>query len=138
MGLVRKQLSNSLITARSDKFQKDMSYDREREMFDAKCGDCGNDCQIPFKPKEDRPVYCKECFQKHKPEPRGGSRFGGRSSYGRGDRGDRGSRFGRRDDRPREMFDAKCGDCGNDCQIPFKPKEDRPVYCRECFQNHRQ
>jgi CxxC-x17-CxxC domain-containing protein len=94
--------------------------------------------QIPFKPKEDRPVYCKECFQKHKPEPRGGSRFGGRSSYGRSDRGDRGSRFGRRDDRPREMFDAKCGDCGNDCQIPFKPKEDRPVYCRECFQNHRQ
>jgi CxxC-x17-CxxC domain-containing protein len=34
-----------------------MSYDREREMFDAKCGDCGNDCQIPFKPKEDRPVW---------------------------------------------------------------------------------
>ena len=62
-------------------------------------------------------------------------RFGGRSSYGRNDRG---SRFGRRDDRPREMFDAKCGDCGNDCQIPFKPKDDRPVYCRECFQNHRQ
>ncbi|NWJ29109.1 hypothetical protein HX847_05930 [Marine Group I thaumarchaeote] len=40
-------------------------------------------------------------------------------------------------DRPREMFDAKCGDCGNDCQIPFKPKEDRPVYCNECFQKHR-
>jgi CxxC-x17-CxxC domain-containing protein len=135
--LVRKHLSNSLITTQFYKFQKDMSYDREREMFDAKCGDCGNDCQIPFKPKEDRPVYCRECFQKHKPEPRGVSRFGGRSSYGRGDRGDRGSRFGRRDDRPREMFDAKCGDCGNDCQIPFKPKEDRPVYCRECFQNHK-
>ena len=114
-----------------------MSYDREREMFDAKCGDCWNDCQIPFKPKEDRPVYCRECFQKHKPEPRsGGGRFGGRSGGYGGDRG--GSRFGRRDDRPREMFDAKCGDCGNDCQIPFKPKEDRPVYCRECFQNHRQ
>ena len=43
----------------------------------------------------------------------------------------------RRDDRPREMHDAKCGDCGTDCQVPFKPKEDRPVYCRECFQNHR-
>ena len=101
-----------------------MSFDREREMFDAKCGDCGNDCQVPFKPKEDRPVYCRECFQNHKPEPRsGGGRFGGRD--------------GRRDDRPREMFDTKCGDCGNDCQVPFKPKEDRPVYCRECFQNHR-
>jgi CxxC-x17-CxxC domain-containing protein len=64
--LVRKHLSNSLITTQFYKFQKDMSYDREREMFDAKCGDCGNDCQIPFKPKEDRPVYCRECFQNHK------------------------------------------------------------------------
>jgi len=112
-----------------------MSFDREREMFTATCGDCGNDCQVPFKPKDDRPVYCRECFQNHKPAPRSGGRFGGRSGgYG----GDRGSRFGRRDDRPREMFDAKCGDCGNDCQVPFKPKDDRPVYCRECFQNHKQ
>ncbi|MDH3312401.1 MAG: hypothetical protein OEM28_04535 [Nitrosopumilus sp.] len=112
-----------------------MSFDREREMFTATCGDCGNECQVPFKPKDDRPVYCRECFQNHKPAPRPGGRFGGRSGgYG----GDRGSRFGRRDDRPREMFDAKCGDCGNDCQIPFKPKDDRPVYCRECFQNHKQ
>ena len=33
-------------------------------------------CQ--FKPKEDRPVYCRECFQNHKPAPRagGGDRFG--------------------------------------------------------------
>ncbi len=126
-----------------------MSYssDREREMFTATCGDCGNECQIPFKPKGDRPVYCRECFQNHKPEPRsGGGRSGGYggnrgSSYG-GNRGssyggNRGSSYGRRDDRPREMFDAKCGDCGNDCQIPFKPKEDRPVYCNECFQKHR-
>jgi len=43
-----------------------MPFDREREMFTATCGDCGNECQIPFKPKEDRPVYCTECFQKHK------------------------------------------------------------------------
>ena len=121
-----------------------MPFDRDgpREMFTATCGDCGNECQIPFKPKDDRPVYCRECFQKHKPQERtGGSRFGGRSSdrgssYGRGS-SDRGSRFNR-DDRPREMFTATCGDCGNECQIPFKPKDDRPVYCRECFQNHRQ
>jgi len=104
-----------------------MPFDREREMFDAKCADCGNDCQLPFKPKDDRPVYCRECFQKHKPAPRSGGGYGGRSGGG----------YGGRDDRPREMFDAKCADCGNECQIPFKPKEDRPVYCRECFQNHR-
>ncbi len=112
-----------------------MSFDREREMFTTTCGDCGNECQVPFKPKDDRPVYCRECFQNHKPAPRPGGRFGGRSGgYGR----DRGSRFGRRDDRPREMFTTTCGDCGNECQVPFKPKDDRPVYCRECFQNHRQ
>ena len=64
-----------------------MSYNREdREMFDAKCGDCGTDCQVPFQPKQDRPVYCEKCFQKHKPEPREGGRFGGRSN-------DRGSRL---------------------------------------------
>jgi len=132
-----------------------MPFDREREMFDAKCADCGNECQIPFKPKDDRPVYCRECFQNHKPVQRSGG-YGGRSggyggrsggyggrsggyggrSGGYGGSG-RGSRFGRRDDRPREMFDAKCADCGNECQIPFKPKDDRPVYCRECFQNHK-
>ena len=116
-----------------------MSFDREREMHTATCGDCGNECQVPFKPKDDRPVYCRECFQYHKPAPRtGGGRFGGSGGRSGGYGGDRGSRFGRRDDRPREMFDAKCGDCGNDCQIPFKPKDDRPVYCRDCFQNHKQ
>jgi len=41
------------------------------------------------------------------------------------------------DRRPREMHKATCGDCGNECEIPFKPKEDRPVYCKECFPNHR-
>jgi len=112
-----------------------MSIDNEREMFTAKCGDCGNECQVPFQPKEDRPVYCRECFPKHKPQRSG--RFGRPSGFGRNDRG---SRFGRgpRPNREREMFTAKCGDCGNECQVPFQPKEDRPVYCRECFPNHKQ
>jgi len=42
-----------------------MPFDREREMFDAKCADCGNDCQIPFKPTEDRPVYCSKSINQH-------------------------------------------------------------------------
>ena len=100
----------------------------EKEMFSATCGDCGNECKIPFKPRDSRPVYCNECFQKHKPQGGGGSRFG----RGRG-RNDRGSRR----DRPRKMFTTTCGDCGNECQVPFQPKEDRPVYCNECFQNHK-
>lgn len=35
-----------------------------RVMYDAVCADCGAACQIPFKPREDRPVYCSECFAK--------------------------------------------------------------------------
>ena len=34
------------------------------------------------------------------------------------------------------MHDATCGDCGKDCEVPFEPRQDKPVYCNECFQNH--
>lgn len=34
---------------------------------------------------------------------------------------------------PRQMHDATCAQCGKSCQVPFEPKEDRPVYCSECF-----
>ena len=47
----------------------DMSFGEEREMHTATCGDCGNECQVPFKPKEDRPVYCRECFPNHRQTP---------------------------------------------------------------------
>ncbi len=30
------------------------------------CADCKKECEIPFKPSGDRPVYCKECFSKRK------------------------------------------------------------------------
>ena len=111
---------------------------RPREMHTATCGDCGNECEIPFAPRQDRPVYCNECFPKHKParSDRGGGRFGGRGGGRFGGRNDRGrGRFG--DRRPRVMHTATCGDCGNECQIPFEPKDGRPVYCNECFPNHR-
>ena len=59
-----------------------MSYRGEREMHDATCGDCGKQCQVPFEPRQDKPVYCNECFPNHKPQSRGGS--GGRGGYGGG------------------------------------------------------
>lgn len=40
----------------------------ERETFNAICASCGGDAVIPFKPREDRPVYCSECFAKMKEE----------------------------------------------------------------------
>ena len=39
-----------------------------REMLDATCANCGAECKVPFKPREDRPVYCSECFASMKAE----------------------------------------------------------------------
>ena len=41
-------------------------YGGSRQMYDAVCADCGNACQVPFQPTQDRPVYCSDCFSKHK------------------------------------------------------------------------
>ncbi len=38
---------------------------------------------------------------------------------------------------PREMYEVICSDCGQPTQVPFKPSQDRPVYCKDCFANHR-
>ncbi|MBI5359697.1 MAG: DNA-directed RNA polymerase [Planctomycetes bacterium] len=46
-------------------------------------------------------------------------------------------RGGRGDFRPREMHKAVCADCKKECEVPFKPREDRPVYCRECYSKHK-
>ena len=39
---------------------------RPKEMFKATCAECHKECDVPFKPSGDRPVYCKECFSKRK------------------------------------------------------------------------
>ena len=62
-------------------------------------------------------------------EDRGGRRFGGRDS-------DRRS-FGGRDSGKREMHHATCAQCGKDCEVPFQPREDRPVYCSNCFEQRK-
>ena len=43
-------------------------YEENREMYKVTCADCGKETEVPFKPDGSRPVYCKECFQKHKPK----------------------------------------------------------------------
>lgn len=34
---------------------------------------------------------------------------------------------------PREMTKITCSECGKEAEVPFKPREGTPVYCRECF-----
>lgn len=35
---------------------------RERILHKAVCADCRKQCEVPFRPSGDRPVYCPECF----------------------------------------------------------------------------
>lgn len=35
-------------------------------------------------------------------------------------------------DRP-ELFSATCNECGQECEVPFRPNGSKPVYCRNCF-----
>ena len=38
---------------------------------------------------------------------------------------------------PVALFPAVCSACGRDTEVPFEPRSDKPVYCRECFQLRR-
>lgn len=63
-----------------------------------------------------------------------GSRFGGRSSgFGNRNRFDGGRDSGRRSS---EMHDAICNKCGKNCQIPFRPTGDKPIFCSDCFRKN--
>lgn len=37
----------------------------------------------------------------------------------------------------RELHTATCAECGQQTQVPFKPTEGRPVYCRDCYNKSR-
>ncbi len=84
-----------------------------------KCKDCGNDFifsageQAFYQEKgfENEPVRCRDCRDKRRRQRDGGAQ--------------------------RELFTVICADCGKETQVPFQPKDDRPVYCRDCFSNHR-
>ncbi len=58
---------------------------------------------------------------------------GGQSRFGRRDSGRRSFGGGRDYGRP-SMHKATCAECGNDCEVPFLPSGDRPVYCSNCFE----
>ncbi|MEK7524617.1 MAG: CxxC-x17-CxxC domain-containing protein [Patescibacteria group bacterium] len=49
--------------------------------------------------------------------------FGGQSS------------FGGRDGPKPTLHQAICSECNKECEVPFKPSGDKPVFCRKCFKN---
>lgn len=38
---------------------------------------------------------------------------------------------------PRQMYPAVCASCGVQTEVPFRPRNDRPVYCSDCFRKMR-
>jgi len=46
-------------------------------------------------------------------------------------------RIKRKNKNTREMYEVTCADCGKIAKVPFMPRNDRPVYCSECFEAHR-
>ncbi len=59
-----------------------------RTMHTAICSSCGAETQVPFVPVASRPVYCRDCYQSHRP-----ARGQGRPAA-EGGRGPRGARPG--------------------------------------------
>jgi CxxC-x17-CxxC domain-containing protein len=66
---------------------------------------------------------------------RGGGRGGFGGGRGGGFGGGRGGGFQRRsfNDGPREMHKATCTECKKECEVPFKPTEGKPVFCKDCY-----
>ena len=89
------------------------------------CADCGAAFDFTAEDQEfyqskgftNEPKRCPSCRQARKSERRGGGSYGSPSSYGS----------------PRQMFPVTCASCGIRTEVPFEPRGDKPVYCRDCY-----
>ena len=54
--------------SRSFRNSSSVSRSDRTKMYQATCGDCGAECEIPFEPKFNKPIYCSRCFAKNKPQ----------------------------------------------------------------------
>lgn len=80
------------------------------------CRDCGVEFTFTSGEQEfyaekgfqNEPTRCKDCRQNRK-----ASRPAGNGA--------------------REMHPAVCASCGAQTQVPFLPRNDRPIYCSDCF-----
>jgi CxxC-x17-CxxC domain-containing protein len=98
------------------------------------CVDCGQ--SFPFTVEEqeyhqsrgftNEPKRCASCRAARRSEDRGGG-------YGGGGGGSYGGGGGGYSSAPRQMFTVTCAQCGKPAEVPFEPRNDRPVYCRDCF-----
>jgi|SRR5579863_7105054 CxxC-x17-CxxC domain-containing protein len=102
----------------------------------------------------DQTLYCRDCNQEFVftvgeqefyasrgltntpsrcPACRAARKGQGGDRYSRGGGGGGGG--GYRDREARQMYTVTCSSCGNEAQVPFQPRGDKPVYCSNCYQS---
>lgn len=81
------------------------------------CADCGATFVFTAEEQEfynekgfSTPKRCPECRNARKRQRRNGRNGGAKKRY-----------------------DVICSKCGCETTVPFRPREDKPVYCSECF-----
>ena len=83
------------------------------------CSDCGEPFVFSAEEQEffaskgytNEPKRCPSCRKARKAERYGNSGYRSR----------------------RQMFPVICAQCGKDTEVPFEPREGRPVYCSDCY-----
>ena len=81
--------------SRDDRGSRYSRDDRGGESTTVTCADCGTECQVPFVPRTDKPVYCSDCFRQNKPRDSGNDRNSRDDRSSRYSRDDRSSRLSR-------------------------------------------
>ncbi|MCV0431072.1 CxxC-x17-CxxC domain-containing protein [Nitrosopumilus sp.] len=122
--------SRSYRNSRDDRGSRYSRNDNRGDSAIVTCSDCGTECEVPFVPRTNKPVYCNDCFRDNK------SQDSGRDRNDRYSRDDRGSRYSRNDNRGDSAI-VTCSDCGTECEVPFVPRTNKPVYCNDCFRDNK-
>ncbi len=85
------------------------------------CVDCGKEFTFSAAEQEffaqkgytNEPKRCLACRQARKAEKGGSSR-------------------------PMQKYPAVCAQCGKETEVPFEPRQGRPVYCSNCYSQMKQ
>ncbi|MFQ5440699.1 MAG: CxxC-x17-CxxC domain-containing protein, partial [Nitrosopumilaceae archaeon] len=81
--------------SRDDRGSRYSRDDKREQSSTVTCSDCGVECQVPFVPRNNRPLFCSDCFRKNKSEDLGDDRYPRDDRGSRYSRDDRGSTFSR-------------------------------------------
>ena len=122
--------SRSFRNSSNDRGSRYSRDDRPRESTTVTCADCGTECQVPFVPRTDKPVYCSDCFRQNKPQDSGSDRYSRDDRGSRYSRDDRGSRYSRDDRGPRS---SSRRESRGDNSRSSKPRSDKFLRKQESF-----